>query len=141
MADNDYDYDYDYLHDSYSNDNEYEDGEDNEILIHIFRAIADGYVWPDPGPVRSYRRCRLTCRRFCDIASAFLIPTLTVSMSPESLARLEAISQHPVISAESCTDWDTTAKKSGLERDQGHIPSSLVLKKCSVVIKARRLSK
>lgn len=47
--------------------------------------------------IRNIERIRLTCRKFCEISSHLLIPSLYVEMQPDSLARLEEIAQHPTI--------------------------------------------
>jgi hypothetical protein len=44
------------------------------------------------------KRCRLTCRRFANIADSYLFPGVRVKLDHASLERLEAIAQHPVIS-------------------------------------------
>jgi len=51
-----------------------------------------------PSPVKSIRRCRLTCRQFNIIASSFLCPRVRVAVDSSSLARFEDISRHPLIS-------------------------------------------
>lgn len=47
--------------------------------------------------IRNIEHIRLTCQKFCEISSHLLIPSLYVEMQPQSVARLEAISQHPTI--------------------------------------------
>ncbi|TEY60335.1 hypothetical protein BOTCAL_0181g00030 [Botryotinia calthae] len=39
----------------------------------------------------------LVCRRFCNVSSPFLLPTVHVEMNAQSLARLDMISRHPTI--------------------------------------------
>ncbi|KAL7624616.1 hypothetical protein AAE478_006184 [Parahypoxylon ruwenzoriense] len=80
----------------------------NETLDHIFSYVTDWTVDGKPLPLRvvDYRRdgqktiknIRLVCRRFCDTSSHLLLVVVTVSMEPSSLARLEEVSRHPLIS-------------------------------------------
>ncbi|KAF7904345.1 hypothetical protein EAF00_001679 [Botryotinia globosa] len=47
--------------------------------------------------VKTIQKMRLICRRVCDISSRFLLPTVRVELSAQSLARLDMISRHPTI--------------------------------------------
>ncbi|TGO19615.1 hypothetical protein BTUL_0003g00690 [Botrytis tulipae] len=47
--------------------------------------------------VTTIQKMRLVCRRICDISSRFLLPTVRVELSAQSLARLDMISRHPTI--------------------------------------------
>ncbi|KAF7955200.1 uncharacterized protein EAE97_000459 [Botrytis byssoidea] len=47
--------------------------------------------------VTTIQEMRLVCRRICNISSHFLLPTVRVELSAQSLARLDMISRHPTI--------------------------------------------
>ncbi|TGO42232.1 hypothetical protein BHYA_0011g00660 [Botrytis hyacinthi] len=47
--------------------------------------------------VTTIQRMRLVCRRICNVSSRFLLPTVRVELSAQSLARLDMISRHPTI--------------------------------------------
>ncbi|KAF7864244.1 uncharacterized protein EAF02_010212 [Botrytis sinoallii] len=47
--------------------------------------------------VKTIQSLRLVCRRFCNVASPFLLPTVRVELDAQSLARLDMISRHPTI--------------------------------------------
>ncbi|KAF7919874.1 uncharacterized protein EAE98_009108 [Botrytis deweyae] len=47
--------------------------------------------------VKMIQSLRLVCRRFCNVASSFLLPTVRVELDAQSLARLDMISRHPTI--------------------------------------------
>ncbi|TGO70190.1 hypothetical protein BOTNAR_0003g00840 [Botryotinia narcissicola] len=47
--------------------------------------------------VTTIQKMRLVCRRICTISSRFLLPTMRVELSAQSLARLDMISRHPTI--------------------------------------------
>lgn len=79
----------------------------NEILAHIFVYVRGppyinepiwlgtlGY-W-DGGP-KEIKNTRLVCRKFCNESSHLLMPAVSISANPSSLARLEGISRHPLI--------------------------------------------
>lgn len=79
----------------------------NEILAHIFVSVRGppyinepiwlgtlGY-W-DGGP-KEIKNTRLVCRKFCNESSHLLMPAVSISANPSSLARLEGISRHPLI--------------------------------------------
>ena len=73
----------------------------NEILIRVFASLGPLHtstieLTPNPAAT-DIGSVRLTCRRFCALGSDLLLPTLLVEISPESLRRLEEVSQHPLI--------------------------------------------
>ncbi|TGO24847.1 hypothetical protein BPAE_0093g00080 [Botrytis paeoniae] len=47
--------------------------------------------------VKTIQRLRLVCQRICNVSSPFLLPTVRVELSAQSLARLDMISRHPTI--------------------------------------------
>jgi hypothetical protein len=69
-----------------------------EVLAMVIGYFEKHHAWPNPRPVKSIRRCRLTCQQFNVIASSFLCPRVRVAVDPSSLARFEDISRHPLIS-------------------------------------------
>ncbi|KAM0144768.1 hypothetical protein ACHAP3_000801 [Botrytis cinerea] len=46
---------------------------------------------------KTIQSLRLVCRRFCNVSSPFLLPTVRVEMNAQSLSRLDIISRHPTI--------------------------------------------
>lgn len=62
----------------------------------MFQRYSNFYV--DPDRTADIQNVRLTCKGLCAVSTQFLIPVLDVWMTRESLERLEAVSQHPVIS-------------------------------------------
>lgn len=67
------------------------EGESNEdyLLIPEYR---------DWGCVENIRNTRLTCRRFCNTSSHLLVRHVDVTMNPSSIAHLEEVARHPLIS-------------------------------------------
>ncbi|KAH8882140.1 hypothetical protein GQ53DRAFT_462577 [Thozetella sp. PMI_491] len=49
--------------------------------------------------IATVQNARLACRLFCEIASPLLIPAVVVRLNEESLARVEKISQAPLLAA------------------------------------------
>ncbi|KAF5879480.1 uncharacterized protein Bfra_006688 [Botrytis fragariae] len=47
--------------------------------------------------VKAIQSLRFVCRRICNVSSVFLLPTVRVELSAQSLARLDMISRHPTI--------------------------------------------
>lgn len=47
---------------------------------------------------KSIQAVRLTCRRFCNMSSHLLLTAVNVSMTRSSIARLDEVSRHPLIS-------------------------------------------
>ncbi|KAK1753392.1 hypothetical protein QBC47DRAFT_386291 [Echria macrotheca] len=71
----------------------------NEILVHIMQDIFDSFGPDDAeSPVKTIKRCRLTCRRLANVGASFLVSGVRVHLNSTSLARLEAIADHPIIS-------------------------------------------
>lgn len=68
----------------------------NELLAMIIEELVDESSKHSGGP--SIKACRLVSRQFCDVSSRWLIPSVKVGHSNDSLARLDAISRHPAIS-------------------------------------------
>jgi hypothetical protein len=83
-----------------------------EILRDIFDRFQEGPNVNDPRDLEKYfgyaeatalehrktvRVLRLVCRRFCQLASPLLFPTVTVGLDQESLDRVDAISRNPLI--------------------------------------------
>ncbi|KAK4445130.1 hypothetical protein QBC34DRAFT_473014 [Podospora aff. communis PSN243] len=78
----------------------------NEILLDVF-----GFTYLGKGDYRRHcdhpdypdqkgsdvKNCRLVCRRFHDISSRLLISSVAIDCRISSLARLDAISRHPII--------------------------------------------
>ncbi|KIN05432.1 hypothetical protein OIDMADRAFT_101997 [Oidiodendron maius Zn] len=50
------------------------------------------------GTVKDIKNIRLTCRRFCNTSSHLLLRHIDVAMSPSSLAHLEEVACHPLLS-------------------------------------------
>ncbi|KXX77785.1 hypothetical protein MMYC01_204782 [Madurella mycetomatis] len=77
----------------------------DEILNLIFEFVEGlhhdlGYNLRSGG--KDIESCRLTCRRFCSIASRMLVRLVRVDHRSSSLSRLEEISRHPIISKGVC---------------------------------------
>ncbi|KAF4625105.1 hypothetical protein G7Y89_g13064 [Cudoniella acicularis] len=75
----------------------------DEILRIIFEHVRDFQPPKDHfmdynGRVREIQNVRLTCQRFCSTSSHLLLHYVRVELNPSSLARLEEISRHPIIS-------------------------------------------
>lgn len=80
-----------------------------ELLLRIFRCVHDTPIpdsklsFPDKAwtcysvGTRAIQNIRLTCRDFNRISSEFLVKFVVVDVSSESLARFQAIMQHPLI--------------------------------------------
>ncbi|EWY80969.1 hypothetical protein FOYG_15261 [Fusarium oxysporum NRRL 32931] len=70
-----------------------------ELLQHIFNLLllARDPDEPTAARVHNIRSLRLTCRRFCELASPLLIPEISVSMTETSLERLKNVSRHQLI--------------------------------------------
>ena len=89
-----------------------------EILVQIFELIED-LIEPDSkiaGPPKyksrrsprgrgweTIRSCRLTCRRFSEVAAQMLFRHLTIRPRLRDMALLEKISCHPIMSKSVCT--------------------------------------
>ncbi|KFA50464.1 hypothetical protein S40293_07887 [Stachybotrys chartarum IBT 40293] len=82
----------------------------SEILGSIFEFLFQCFAVGNGDPSRGHgnagdekllekQKLRLVCRRFNDVASAFLIPIVTISLNQESLDRLTAISHHALIAS------------------------------------------
>ncbi|KAI2613432.1 hypothetical protein GGR54DRAFT_328284 [Hypoxylon sp. NC1633] len=79
----------------------------NEVLMKIFADVAGApcdndfrttrTVKSEDGGPKEISNTRLVCKRFHDQSSHLLLPVVTVSMNPSSLARLDEISRHPWI--------------------------------------------
>lgn len=77
----------------------------DELLRHIFHhvrgdtAMLEFDVCDYSGvDVEQVKKLRLTCRRFCATSSHLLMLYVKVDLTPESLAHLNRVSQHPTIS-------------------------------------------
>lgn len=85
----------------------------DEILRDIFLWVRedtftfevgfDDWIWTeiqgfDEPDVKQVMKLRLTCRRFCATSSHLLMPYVKVDTTPQSLARLDAVSRHQTIS-------------------------------------------
>ena len=78
----------------------------NEILFRIFdflrsepvRSIAVGGAFGYRNGKDDVKNTRLVCRRFRDASSHLLISSLNVSVNKASLAQLDEISRHPLMS-------------------------------------------
>lgn len=77
----------------------------DELLRHIFLHIRGDTTTfnfddcDDSGDdVQQVKDLRLTCRRFCATSSHLLMFYVKVDLTPESLAHLDRVSQHPTIS-------------------------------------------
>jgi hypothetical protein len=57
--------------------------------------IPDYSYW---GSLKDIKNIRLTCRRFCNTSSHLLLRHIDVTMSPSSLAHLEEVACHPLLS-------------------------------------------
>ncbi|KAK0728967.1 hypothetical protein B0T21DRAFT_402948 [Apiosordaria backusii] len=69
----------------------------NELLIKVFRELEDDEASKDNGGP-DIKICRLVCRRFCDLSSHLLLRSVQVGHTFASVARLDAITRHPLIS-------------------------------------------
>ncbi|KAK0644006.1 hypothetical protein B0T16DRAFT_494919 [Cercophora newfieldiana] len=69
----------------------------NEVILEVMRFSIETNRHGQP-VFDHIKNCRLTCRCLSDAASRCLLPVVTVEISPASLARLEEISRHPLIS-------------------------------------------
>lgn len=84
----------------------------NEILLRIIEDVND-FGPPDEAfsklefahsfcrrsqDSQSIQNVRLVCQRLCMLSSRFLVPVLSMRTDPRGLARLEAVSRHPLIS-------------------------------------------
>lgn len=65
--------------------------------IQVDDASSDDTPFPS-ADLGSIKNIRLTCRKFCDAGSRFLLPLVDISFTPSSIQRLEEISSHPNIS-------------------------------------------
>lgn len=77
----------------------------DELLRHIFlhvRGDTTTFEFDDCDDggedVEQVKDLRLTCRRFCATSSHLLMIYVKVDLTPESLAHLDRVSQHPTIS-------------------------------------------
>lgn len=80
----------------------------DELLRKIFKHFRNQWVSneeyffiPDYGnwdTVKDIKNIRLTCRRFCNTSSHLLLRHIDVAMSPSSLAHLEEVACHPLLS-------------------------------------------
>ncbi|EGU80601.1 hypothetical protein FOXB_08885 [Fusarium oxysporum f. sp. conglutinans Fo5176] len=70
-----------------------------ELLQRIFNFLLHVRDPDEPTAARAHniRSLRLTCRRFCELASPLLIPEISVSMTETSLERLKNVSRHQLI--------------------------------------------
>ncbi|CVL07478.1 uncharacterized protein FMAN_14384 [Fusarium mangiferae] len=70
-----------------------------ELLKRIFNYLLYARDLDEPTSARvdDIRSLRLTCRRFCQLASPLLISELSVSMTEASLERLRNVSSHQLI--------------------------------------------
>ncbi|WZH40859.1 uncharacterized protein QYS62_001797 [Fusarium acuminatum] len=68
------------------------------IFLHVLHARKSHATNQRPAPnVDDIRSLRLTCRRFCQLASPMLTPELNVFMTEASLERLKNVSCHQLI--------------------------------------------
>ncbi|EED19893.1 hypothetical protein TSTA_031520 [Talaromyces stipitatus ATCC 10500] len=80
----------------------------DELLRAIFEqsrkrwVSTENYFFiPDYGNwegIKDIKNIRLTCRRFCNTSSHLLLRHIDVSMRPSSLAHLEEVARHPLLS-------------------------------------------
>ncbi|KAK0654001.1 hypothetical protein QBC41DRAFT_351573 [Cercophora samala] len=67
----------------------------NELLSMIIEELVDETSKHSGGP--AIKACRLVSRLLCEVSSCWLVPSVQVGHSNASLARLDAISRHPLI--------------------------------------------
>lgn len=80
----------------------------DELLRMIFEksrnrmVTSEHYFFvPDPSSwdgIKEIKNIRLTCRRFCNTSSHLLLRHIDVCMSPSSLAHLDEVARHPLLS-------------------------------------------
>lgn len=79
----------------------------DELLTTIFEqsrkclSTGDYFFIPDVGHwagLKDIKNIRLTCRRFCNTSSHLLLRHVDVTMRPSSLAHLEEVARHPLLS-------------------------------------------
>ncbi|OHE97170.1 hypothetical protein CORC01_07611 [Colletotrichum orchidophilum] len=76
----------------------------DQIASHVDTVSAQesDFTWSQPHKRRkvdidALKSLRLTCRHLCEVASPYLVPTVTVHVTQKSLDRLNAISRHTSI--------------------------------------------
>ncbi|KAL1851039.1 hypothetical protein Daus18300_012710 [Diaporthe australafricana] len=77
----------------------------DELLRHIFLLVRGNtsmyelaFFDMHPGDVKQIQKLRLTCKRFCETSSHLLMFYVKINLTPESLAHLDQVAQHPLIS-------------------------------------------
>ncbi|KAF4785045.1 hypothetical protein HER10_EVM0002072 [Colletotrichum scovillei] len=70
--------------------------------VDTISARETDFTWAQPHKrrkvdIETLQSLRLTCRRLCEAASPYLVPTIAVHVTRKSLDRLNAISQHATI--------------------------------------------
>ncbi|KAH8202249.1 hypothetical protein TruAng_003626 [Truncatella angustata] len=76
----------------------------DEILCQVFTHVRGApYVEEADGleclryTAKDIKNVRLVCRWFCDVSSDMLLSFLEIDITPESILRVQEISQHPII--------------------------------------------
>jgi hypothetical protein len=86
----------------------------NEIFLDILKNVETSDATADSSTrkghtaernVEDIRNARLVCRKFCDLASRFLVRVMHVRPDRKSLDWLDRISRHPTISQGVRTIW------------------------------------